>query len=291
MYSTAGNSNGFSQVVFGESAESLSHLLHAYETDSTFTQKTSDMYQSSLVCGLRTLLGLKSLGDTQSMLECTTWPFVVEESDQLEITLRVASIMERVSSTNNATVSNVRHLTKKAGSMAQMFLSHVYGHMSKMKQMRVCHVVLAVSPSLSTEHVANLKSALSAAGFLRVDCLLSPFAVVLAYLEFRQRKLKLDAESEDSVSARASCCSTKKKIVPSDPFAPKTFLVVYWGASNADVSCVKSTGSEPTAPLRLVGVEVARNCGGCLLTEKLVYIYILLIRAPLQCKEFIVIPS
>jgi hypothetical protein len=49
-----------------------------------------------------------------------------------------------------------------------------------------------------------------------------------------------------------------------------TFLVVYWGASNADISCVRCSQLDITSPLRLVGVKVARNCGGSLLTDRLV---------------------
>jgi hypothetical protein len=287
LHNTGSNESGFSQVAFGEIAESLPRLLQRLDHDSSLGHQDnlnpffSSSQQSSLICGLRTLMALSTQRDSQSFEECKTWPFLIEDGDKSEVVIRVGRLVEQdASPSRNSFFSKtalsadidspsfVRYLKKRTSVLVKLFFSHFFHQLMK-KKLKVNHVVLAVSPSLSKEHIAKLKTLLGEAGFPRVDCLLSPFAVVLAYLEYRERQLGLVPE-EITGTAPKGICSPHPRVVPQETPTQKFYMVVYWGASNAEACIVKCDGVAVKSALRLVGVQVARNCGGLLLTEKLV---------------------
>jgi hypothetical protein len=285
LHNTGSNESGFSQVAFGEIAESLPRLLQRLDHESSLGHQDnlntfiSSSQQSSLICGLRTLMALSTQRDSQSFEECRTWPFVIEDSDKTEVTILVGRLVEQdlspsrksslsktALSTDIHSPSSVRNLKKRCSVLVKLFFSHIFHQLIK-KKLKVNHIVLAVSPSLSKDHITKLKTLLGEAGFPRVDCLLSPFAVVLAYLEYRERQLGLTPE--ESATSK-SVCSPRPQVIPQEALTQKTYMVVYWGASNAEACIVKCDGVAVKSALRLVGVQVARNCGGLLLTEKLV---------------------
>ena len=242
------------------------------------------LQKSSLICGLRTLMGLRTMEDLTIFKEAETWPFSICAGEKGEPLARVGQLMDMqpadapvtptpkqlpllglpaplntfnslLNSTSStasflnpavdidAAFTPIRSLNKTPMALGVLYLGHIRRSIDKVLLQKVTHVVLAVSPSLTSAHVDLLKQACSSAGFLRVDVLLYPFAVVLAYLEYRHRR-----DRKKQVASRALTST----VTPHE----KMNIVVYWGASCAEVCCVVSHGNDIQSMLRLVGVQV-----------------------------------